>query len=48
MSVVTVTDPARDYLAELISKQDVKGMGVRIFVTQPHQKCRNLSCLLSA
>jgi Fe/S biogenesis protein NfuA len=38
MSVVTVTDSARDYLAELISKQDVKGMGVRIFVTQPGTK----------
>lgn len=35
MAVVTVTDPARDYLAELIKKQDVEGMGVRIFVTQP-------------
>ncbi len=38
MAVVTVTDPARDYLAELIDKQDVKGMGVRIFVTQPGTK----------
>lgn len=38
MAVVTVTDSARDYLAELIAKQDVKGMGVRIFVTQPGTK----------
>ena len=38
MSVVNVTDSARDYLAELISKQDVEGMGVRIFVTQPGTK----------
>ena len=35
MTSVTVTDPARDYLAQLIEKQDVEGMGVRIFVTQP-------------
>ena len=35
MAVVTVTDSARDYLASLIEKQDVEGMGVRIFVTQP-------------
>src|SRR5680860_240129 len=38
MALVTVTDPARDYLAQLIEKQDVKGMGVRIFVTQPGTK----------
>ncbi|HTN34702.1 MAG TPA: Fe-S biogenesis protein NfuA [Marinobacter sp.] len=35
MALVTVTDPARDYLAQLIEKQDKQGMGVRIFVTQP-------------
>lgn len=35
MALVTVTDSARDYLAQLIEKQDVEGMGVRIFVTQP-------------
>lgn len=38
MALVTVTDPARDYLAQLIEKQDVEGMGVRIFVTQPGTK----------
>lgn len=38
MALVTVTDSARDYLAELIEKQDVEGMGVRIFVTQPGTK----------
>jgi len=38
MSLVTVTDSARDYLAQLIQKQDVEGMGVRIFVTQPGTK----------
>lgn len=36
--MVTVTDSARDYLAQLIDKQDVEGMGVRIFVTQPGTK----------
>jgi len=35
MALVTVTDSARDYLAQLIEKQDVEGMGVRVFVTQP-------------
>ena len=38
MALVTVTDSARDYLAELINKPDVEGMGVRIFVTQPGTK----------
>ncbi|SFM56218.1 Fe-S biogenesis protein NfuA [Marinobacter zhejiangensis] len=38
MALVTVTDPARDYLAQLIEKQDVEGMGVRVFVTQPGTK----------
>ncbi|MGQ7274825.1 Fe-S biogenesis protein NfuA [Marinobacter sp. V034] len=38
MALVTVTDSARDYLAQLIEKQDVEGMGVRIFVTQPGTK----------
>lgn len=33
--MVTITDSARDYLAQLIEKQDVEGMGVRMFVTQP-------------
>ena len=35
MALVTVTESARDYLAQLIEKQDVEGMGVRVFVTQP-------------
>lgn len=38
MALVTVTDSARDYLGQLIEKQDVEGMGVRIFVTQPGTK----------
>ncbi|SDW63989.1 Fe-S biogenesis protein NfuA [Marinobacter mobilis] len=38
MALVTVTEPARDYLAQLIEKQDVEGMGVRVFVTQPGTK----------
>lgn len=38
MALVTVTDSARDYLAQLIEKQDVEGIGVRIFVTQPGTK----------
>lgn len=38
MSTVSVTDSARDYLAQLIERQDVEGMGVRMFVTQPGTK----------
>jgi Fe/S biogenesis protein NfuA len=38
MALVTVTDSARDYLAQLIEKQDIQGMGVRIFVTRPGTK----------
>ena len=32
---ITITDSAQDYLAELLAKQDVEGIGVRIFITQP-------------
>lgn len=32
---ITVTPSAEEYLAELLSNQDVKGMAVRIFITQP-------------
>lgn len=33
--MVTVTESAQDYLAKLLAKQAVEGMGVRMFVTQP-------------
>ncbi len=32
---ITITDSAQDYLAELLSKQNVAGIAVRLFVTQP-------------
>lgn len=32
---ITVTETAEDYLLELLDKQDVEGMAVRMFVTQP-------------
>ncbi|MCP4597343.1 Fe-S biogenesis protein NfuA [Neptuniibacter sp.] len=32
---ITVTETAEEYLVELLSKQDVEGMAVRMFVTQP-------------
>jgi Fe/S biogenesis protein NfuA len=32
---ITVTESAESYLAELLEKQDVKGIAVRMFVTQP-------------
>lgn len=36
--MVTVSESAQRYLSELIQKQDVEGMGVRMFVTQPGTK----------
>lgn len=32
---IDITAGAQDYLAELLSKQDADGIGVRVFVTQP-------------
>lgn len=32
---IEITDSAQDYLAELLSKQNVEGIAVRIFITQP-------------
>ncbi|WP_020408886.1 Fe-S biogenesis protein NfuA [Hahella ganghwensis] len=36
--MVTVTESAQDYLAQLLEKQKVEGIGVRMFVTQPGTK----------
>lgn len=35
MSAITVTDAAQDYLADLLSKQNTTGIGIRVFITQP-------------
>lgn len=35
MTQVTVTDAAQTYLKSLLDKQDVPGIGVRLFVSQP-------------
>ncbi len=35
MSAITITEAAQQYLAELLSKQETPGIGVRIFITQP-------------
>lgn len=35
MSAITITQAAEDYLAELLSKQDTSGIGIRVFITQP-------------
>ena len=35
---IEITPSAEDYLAELLDKQDVDGMAVRIFITQPGTK----------
>ena len=32
---ITVTEAGENYLAELLAKQDVEGIAVRIFITQP-------------
>ncbi|UYG09548.1 Fe-S biogenesis protein NfuA [Halomonas sp. M4R1S46] len=32
---IQITDSAQDYLAELLAKQNVEGIAVRIFITQP-------------
>src|SRR5690606_38893464 len=36
--MVTVTESAQNFLAQLIEKQNAEGMGVRMFVTQPGTK----------
>lgn len=33
--MITITDSAQEYLCELLAKQDVEGMSIRVFVTQP-------------
>jgi len=33
--MVTITEPAQEYLAELLKKQDCKGIGIRVFILDP-------------
>lgn len=33
--IITVTDGAQEYLSSLLDKQNIEGMAVRLFVTQP-------------
>jgi Fe/S biogenesis protein NfuA len=33
--MITITEPAQDYLAELLKKQDTDGIGVRVFILDP-------------
>ena len=33
--IIDITENAENYLGELLGKQDVEGIGVRVFVTQP-------------
>ncbi|MCJ8168066.1 Fe-S biogenesis protein NfuA [Atopomonas sediminilitoris] len=35
MSNITITEAAQAYLADLLSKQNVEGIGIRVFITQP-------------
>ena len=34
-AIIDITENAANYLGELLGKQDVEGIGVRVFVTQP-------------
>lgn len=33
--MVTITEPAQEYLAELLKKQDCEGIGIRVFILDP-------------
>ncbi|MDO9477724.1 MAG: Fe-S biogenesis protein NfuA, partial [Pseudohongiella sp.] len=33
--MITITEPAQDYLAELLKKQDSDGIGIRVFILDP-------------
>jgi Fe/S biogenesis protein NfuA len=33
--MITITEPAQDYLAELLKKQDSEGIGIRVFILDP-------------
>ena len=35
MTDITITDSAQTYLSGLLEKQNVEGIGVRLFVSQP-------------
>lgn len=35
MSAIVITEAAQNYLSELLAKQNVKDMGIRIFINQP-------------
>jgi Fe/S biogenesis protein NfuA len=35
MSAITITEAAEGYLADLLSKQETPGIGIRVFITQP-------------
>ena len=33
--MITITESAQDYLAELLAKQDAEGIGIRVFILDP-------------
>lgn len=46
-NLITITETARDYLRDLIARQNAEGMGVRIFVERPgtpHAECCMAYC----
>ncbi|WP_237134658.1 Fe-S biogenesis protein NfuA [Pseudohongiella sp. O18] len=35
MAMITITEPAQEYLAQLLKKQDAEGVGIRVFILDP-------------
>ncbi|MDH7943192.1 Fe-S biogenesis protein NfuA [Pseudohongiella sp. SYSU M77423] len=35
MAMITITEPAQEYLAQLLKKQDTEGVGIRVFILDP-------------
>ena len=33
--MITITEPAQEYLAQLLKKQDTEGVGIRVFILDP-------------
>nr|WP_272907273.1 Fe-S biogenesis protein NfuA [Pseudohongiella sp. O18] len=33
--MITITEPAQEYLAQLLKKQDAEGVGIRVFILDP-------------
>ena len=45
--LISITEPAQEYLRDLLARQNAEGMGVRIFVERPctpHAECCMTYC----